>query len=733
MPFCLCHNRYGSRVFNEIRVVLDIFCDVNDLNVCPGPPPKNGRLRPFNLQPMSENPGSNGNEMLKRIADKAGVAIAIVDRNGRQILAANNNSICRNLNPGKEFSPECAKYCGRAFEETRKAAGTISYVCHAGLDCRAVPAGNAERPLVAIVGRTFLKSENYRKATERAIIGDWRHFPPSDFFENILLTGSEAVLDNATREVGTLLSPTETGPQPQVEQELQTLEADARETQTVEPAAPAPATKPAEKRTADMSAWRSFFGSILKNDHPRAVASILKFLAQHYGFAELMWLEKREGRFEHTAGYSKKRGRKVRLGLLPDDPRLVDAFHHEMPFTLGERSDKPDAHTLTLFPLGVDGEISAAIGVLDPIDSDDTKRHVARVCHSVAPQLEILRLRTEASRREAIARAVRIFGESLKNIDDADLWQNVTQKTAEILRAERASLLMFDENKGCFEIKALVGASEQPDDDGQAGSRVARIVFARNEAVIVADVAKTGLPAAPAERNYRTSSFLSCPIHIGSRTIGVMSFTDRASGEAFDVKSLELFQAIAPQLAVAIDHAVLKERAGEFEQLSVTDALTGLLNRRYIEARLAEEIKRSNRHGFPMSFMMLDVDHFKSYNDEFGHPAGDDALKTVGHVIRETLRGADVAARFGGEEFSILLPQTTAEEAAAIAERIRTNLEETQFPHRRVTASIGIASCSAELCASSDLVSAADKALYEAKRRGRNRVLTFETLNGVPV
>ena len=154
---------------------------------------------------------------------------------------------------------------------------------------------------------------------------------------------------------------------------------------------------------------------------------------------------------------------------------------------------------------------------------------------------------------------------------------------------------------------------------------------------------------------------------------------------------------------------MLKEKAGEFEQLSVTDALTGLLNRRYIEERLLEEIKRSTRHGFPMSFMMLDVDDFKSYNDRFGHPAGDEALKLVGNVIRDTLRGADVAARFGGEEFSILLPQTKVDEALAIAERIRSNVEHTDFLHRRVTLSIGVASCSAELCSSAELVSAASR------------------------
>ena len=108
------------------------------------------------------------------------------------------------------------------------------------------------------------------------------------------------------------------------------------------------------------------------------------------------------------------------------------------------------------------------------------------------------------------------------------------------------------------------------------------------------------MPPVAADRKYRTGSFLSYPISIGERAIGVISFTDRAGGEAFDEESLELFQAIAPQLAVAIDRANLKEKAGEFEQLSVTDALTGLLNRRYIKERLLEEIKRSNRHGFPI-------------------------------------------------------------------------------------------------------------------------------------
>jgi diguanylate cyclase (GGDEF)-like protein len=158
----------------------------------------------------------------------------------------------------------------------------------------------------------------------------------------------------------------------------------------------------------------------------------------------------------------------------------------------------------------------------------------------------------------------------------------------------------------------------------------------------------------------------------------------------------------------------------------VTDSLTGLLNRRYLEKRLVEEIQRSKRHRFPMSLMMLDVDEFKSYNDAFGHPAGDTALKIVANILQDILRGADVAARYGGEEFAILLPQTTATEAAAIAERLRQRIEHTEFPKRKVTVSIGIASCSNEVETPADLVGAADHALYDAKNHGRNNVRIYD-------
>jgi diguanylate cyclase (GGDEF)-like protein len=296
------------------------------------------------------------------------------------------------------------------------------------------------------------------------------------------------------------------------------------------------------------------------------------------------------------------------------------------------------------------------------------------------------------------------------------------------MRAERSSLLVFDEKSDVLTVKAAIGitADRIKDEKSSLGDRVARQALQYGKPIVVSDIGKIGLPAAPTDWKYKTGSFISYPFVIGDRRIGVLNVTDKADGAAYSEYDLELLQAIAPQVAVLIDRAALKNKAGEFEQLSVTDSLTGLLNRRYLEERLSEEVKRSNRYGYPMCFMMIDVDNFKSYNDAFLHTEGDKALKIVGQCLRETLRSADVAARYGGEEFSILLPQTTLLEARTIAERIRENIEQTKFPNRQITISVGIAGGDLETNSPKDLIVAADKALYEAKRKGKNIVQFYE-------
>jgi diguanylate cyclase (GGDEF)-like protein/PAS domain S-box-containing protein len=178
------------------------------------------------------------------------------------------------------------------------------------------------------------------------------------------------------------------------------------------------------------------------------------------------------------------------------------------------------------------------------------------------------------------------------------------------------------------------------------------------------------------------------------------------------------------------EQKVLEER---LEILAVEDGLTGLANRRRFDERLQEEWARSARDSTPLSLLMIDVDQFKTFNDQYGHPAGDDCLRSVARVLAaETKRTSDLAARYGGEEFVLLLPNTAAAGCARIGERIRRELQKAAIPHKpnlpsgRVTASLGGAVCwpgSERSASHASLVEAADRALYAAKEAGRDRLV----------
>jgi diguanylate cyclase (GGDEF)-like protein len=189
-----------------------------------------------------------------------------------------------------------------------------------------------------------------------------------------------------------------------------------------------------------------------------------------------------------------------------------------------------------------------------------------------------------------------------------------------------------------------------------------------------------------------------------------------------------LLEIIGPQIAVALERAEWQERATQFQLMSITDPLTGLLNRRYLEERLTEELNRSKRYSYSMSCLMIDIDDFKKYNDRNGHQAGDVALKITAHSLKAVLRSADIACRYGGEEFCILLPQTSVTEAGVIAERMRQKVTETDYPYGKsqpmgtVSISIGISTFARHIDTAESVIAAADRALYNAKRQGKNRI-----------
>ena len=167
----------------------------------------------------------------------------------------------------------------------------------------------------------------------------------------------------------------------------------------------------------------------------------------------------------------------------------------------------------------------------------------------------------------------------------------------------------------------------------------------------------------------------------------------------------------------------LRQQNEELETLSLTDGLTGLANRRFLVQQLNEEALRFRRTKKEFSVLMADVDHFKQYNDTFGHPAGDEVLRKVARILQSAVREMDCVARYGGEEFCVMLPETSAPGAAILAERICERVAAAEFPGQKITLSLGVASLPDNGDTPDAVIAAADEALYQAKREGRNRVV----------
>jgi diguanylate cyclase (GGDEF)-like protein len=240
----------------------------------------------------------------------------------------------------------------------------------------------------------------------------------------------------------------------------------------------------------------------------------------------------------------------------------------------------------------------------------------------------------------------------------------------------------------------------------------------------------------------RVTAELVVPIRRGDRILGALNVeSDRA--EVFDAETCELLELAAGQVAGAIRHALVNrhlaelrdelERANaQLEQLSLRDPLTGLANRRRLDAALELEWRRLARARRPLSLLLIDIDAFKAYNDNLGHPQGDDCLRRVAAFLAEGVhRAGDLVARYGGEEFAVLLGGTAVADAAAVAGRLRAGVEALALPHPAspagavVTVSVGVAGWIPGIDGGSagELVAAADRALYAAKRSGRNRMM----------
>jgi diguanylate cyclase (GGDEF)-like protein len=214
---------------------------------------------------------------------------------------------------------------------------------------------------------------------------------------------------------------------------------------------------------------------------------------------------------------------------------------------------------------------------------------------------------------------------------------------------------------------------------------------------------------------------LAVPLVVGARVSGAIEFSS-PDPRLLSGGSLDVLETLAIHAAASIEAARLH---GQAEELGNTDALTGLANRRSLDADLATECQRTARYQRPLALIMFDVDHFKEYNDTFGHQRGDEALQELAATVKAELRTTDSAYRYGGEEFTVLARETSGPQAVVLAERLRSRIQEHFEAHGAlapITASFGVALVPPEQPTPERLVACADAALYAAKAQGRNRV-----------
>jgi len=424
--------------------------------------------------------------------------------------------------------------------------------------------------------------------------------------------------------------------------------------------------------------------------------------------------------------FVRKSDRWVRLAgrVTPERERAWRASIHRIsdasPGVL--RIDDPAAGPATAIVIA-DQERIALVVEGDWTSSGDVLEACAGI---VRVGLLALRERSASRRAERLLRRIYRLTKRVGTAGGDALVKQIVDEVAMMFSADRVSLAIYDPKEDRLNIKAARGVAMSIVHDLKIrpGDWIIGRVFGSGKAVIVNDVRSLPTPQSHHDR-YRSQAFAVLPLTHRDQVIGVLCVTDRRDGSSFGAPEQFVLNAIASVIGAALAGARTDAEIARLEHAASVDSLTGLLNRTYLDSRLQQEVARSQRQGTGFAVLMADIDDFKVINDTRGHQSGDAMLKGVGDIMRSAVRVFDVCARWGGDEFAVLMPNSDQASAIAVAERIR--LRTAQYLGDReggafgVTISIGVAVGGAGDTAQ-DVIARADRALYEAKTHGKDTV-----------
>jgi diguanylate cyclase (GGDEF)-like protein len=308
------------------------------------------------------------------------------------------------------------------------------------------------------------------------------------------------------------------------------------------------------------------------------------------------------------------------------------------------------------------------------------------------------------------------------------LFDHLLEDATKLTHTPAGSVVLFDEGRAQMQFGAVKGFSRRFSKtirwDIRKGG-LTHAVLNHKGPLVIENIADHPGFNNPVVLNEGIQSLMAASLISQGKIIGIVYVNDFRP-RRFSPQEISLLKLTSSIAATSIDKARSLEVA---MALAVTDELTGLYNHRYFTQRLSQEIRRAARYHRPVLLALLDIDYFKHYNDTFGHLGGNEVLRQLAGVIKEEVRDVDVIARFGGEEFAVIMPETSEKKAMVALTRLRKRVAQFPFrgreklPRRKITVSIGVAAYPAHSVDAHNLIQRADEALYEAKDRGRNRVV----------
>jgi diguanylate cyclase (GGDEF)-like protein len=652
----------------------------------------------------------------RSVASVTGLSFTTMNRGGKILAEAGDISLCKLLGGDREKGPcsdSCSAAAGRAYREN----ATRHFRCRAGLECFASPIRVDGRPVGTVLGGRILE-----KAPDLA------------FFEELARSSGHPE-EEVLRAVGGLRIGSARSLTRVAEMVEQTSEAVF---------SGAFRMHKAQKRLSLLNSLFRLGTDLTPEKDPHEVyALIVNTVSILFDVdGACLYLESPEsGAFRLKTVFGSAGTYGLPLEMAKGFPFLAELLERREPVVTKDyhrllRSGLPEkVRTAATFPLLFGEDVRGMLLIINPpLEAGDTDLIFA-FCNQAATAIQNTLLRKKLREKtEETGRLVAIH-KRLGSILDRDLLlEALFEETAKMTGAEQASLMV--RNSRTNELMVRMARGEH--------SAVIRKVALGPGEGIAGKVAQRGLPLvvpdlANDERfrrrrrpRYRTNSFLIVPVISGGSVSAVINLADKADG-SFTQTDLEAVMAVLGHATIALQRSELYARTKALQKISTTDPLTQLVNRRYFQRRSQEEILRSQRYNLPLSLVMLDVDDFKGYNDRLGHLAGDDILVGVSRTLKETVRSIDVVSRFGGEEFAILSPQTAAEEALRVAERVREAVSSRSLSPVgsdgavSISLSAGVATYPEQAGSLQELLDNADRALYRAKRSGKNRVLLFNT------